>query len=358
MEKVQKYTMADVLISPRSRKIKNRFFDQVDTIINWKPVNKIIDKYYKKTYSAVGRPAYNGLTMFRICLLQTWYGLSDYEVEERINDSLSFGKFIGLSSEECSPDHSTISRFRSLMSKHKVYEKLLNEINKQLSSHNIIVKTGVIVDASVVESPYRPKGKPGYEVVEDRSESERSETELAKESTEKKYQRVYKPGVDTEAAWLKKGKKLYYGYKKHVVTDKEGLVLGVATTAANVNEISNFEEVLDTVELAPQTQVFADKGYQSDNNQKILAKKGLKSRILHKGRRNKPITQRETEFNKACGQIRYKVERTFGSIKRWFYGGRARYKGLIKTHAQNVIESLAYNLYRSPGIAISNAVKL
>lgn len=26
--------------------------------------------------------------MFKILLLQTWYGLSDYEVEERINNSL------------------------------------------------------------------------------------------------------------------------------------------------------------------------------------------------------------------------------------------------------------------------------
>jgi IS5 family transposase len=172
MEKTEKYTMADVLISTRSRKIKNQFFDQVDQLKSWQPVKKIIDKYYKKTNSAVGRPAYSGLSLFKICLLQTWYGLSDYEVEDRINDSLSFGKFIGLSAEECSPDHSTISRFRSLMSKNKVYDKLLNEINKQLASHKIIVKTGVIVDASVVESPYRPKGKPGYEVVEDRSETE------------------------------------------------------------------------------------------------------------------------------------------------------------------------------------------
>lgn len=358
METQQKYTMTDVLISHRARKVKNQFFNQVDTLIDWQPVLKLINKYYKKTSSAIGRPAYSGLTLFKICLLQTWYGLSDYEVEDRINDSLSFNQFVGLSSEDLSPDHSTISRFRSLMSQHKAYDKLLAEINRQLEGHHIIVKKGVLVDASVVETPYKPKCKPGYEIVEDRSETERSENDLAKEATEKEYQKVHSPGVDTEGAWLKKGKKNFYGYKKHVVTDEEGLVLGVVTTSANVNEISNLEEVLNTVEIDSQTAVYADKGYQSKKNEEIISDKKLRNRILRKGSRNRKLSTRELDFNKACSKLRYKIERTFGSIKRWFNGGRARYKGNIKTHGQNVIESLAYNLYRSPGIVIANSLKV
>ena len=51
--------------------------------------------------------------LFKILLLEQWYGLSDYQVEERINDSISFTKFIGLGFEHTAPDHSTISRFRS-----------------------------------------------------------------------------------------------------------------------------------------------------------------------------------------------------------------------------------------------------
>lgn len=358
MEKQQKYTMADVLISPRTRKIKNQFFNQVDTLIDWQPVLKMINQYYKKTSSATGRPAYNGIVLFKICLLQTWYGLSDYEVEDRVNDSLSFSHFVGLSSEDLSPDHSTISRFRSILNKNKVYDKLLNEINRQLDLHNIFVKKGVLVDASVVETPLRPKGKPGYQVMEDRGEETLSEEESNKEKQEKKYQQVHHPGVDTEGAWLKKGKKTYYGFKKHVVTDEEGLVLGVVTTAANVNEISNLAETLANVELAAQTAVFADKGYQSAKNQGLLSDNKLKSRILHKASKSKKLSERAIAFNKACSKIRYKVERTFGSIKRWFNGGRARYRGLEKTHGQNVLESLAYNLYRSPGIVIANSLKM
>ena len=45
--------------------------------------------------------------MFKILLLQTWYGLSDYEVEERINDSLLFSEFLLLDMGLPAPDHST-----------------------------------------------------------------------------------------------------------------------------------------------------------------------------------------------------------------------------------------------------------
>ena len=38
------------------------------------------------------------------------------------------------------------------------------------------------------------------------------------------------------------------------------------------------------------------------------------------------------------------IERTFGSIRRWFIGGRCRYRGLERTHTQNVLEVMAYNL--------------
>ena len=55
--------------------------------------------------------------------------------------------------------------------------------------------------------------------------------------------------------------------------------------------------------------------------------------------------------------VRYRVERTFGPIHRWFGGGTARYVGLAKTHAQHIMEAVAYNLYRTPGIIVSNALK-
>ncbi len=192
-------------------------------------------------------------------LLQSWYGLSDYEVEGRINDSLSFSYFCGMTIEQVSPDHSTLSRFRTALTKTKTFERLFLSINLQLEAHNIIVKSGLIVDASVIDKPLRPRGKTNQIVTEDRSE----ETVKVKKD--------YAHSVDKDATWLKKRGKYHFGYKKHHVTDYEGLVLGVLTATASKNEVANLEEVLDTVniELPKDIPLKADKDYQSKKNTDI-----------------------------------------------------------------------------------------
>lgn len=63
---------------------------------------------------------------------------------------------------------------------------------------------------------------------------------------------------------------------------------------------------------------------------------------MHKGARGHKITEREQRVNAATSKIRYKVERTFGSIRRWFHGGTARYVGLAKTHVQHSLEAIGY----------------
>jgi IS5 family transposase len=227
------------------------------------------------------------------------------------------------------------------MTKAKAYEPLFKEINRQLEAHSIIVKTGAIIDASVIDTPLKPKGKTKHEVTEDREE-------------EVKVEKSYPKSVDKDAAWLKKGGKFRFGYKKHHVTDQEGLVLGVLTTKASTNEIANLEDVLDTADLPEGIPLKADKGYQSKNNGKILEKRKLKNHILKKAKKNQPLTHWEKKFNKIIGKTRFKVERTFGGITGWFSGGIARYRGIEKMHTQNLMEALCYNLYRSPGIIMSN----
>ncbi len=343
--KIQKPpTLADSICDLRARKIKRTFFTQINTLIDWDAISSIINKDYLKGKSATGKPSYDGLLLFKMCLLQSWYGLSDYEVEDRINDSLSFSYFCGMTIEQVAPDHSTLSRFRTALTKTKTFEKLFASINKQLETHNIIVKTGLIIDASVIETPLRPKGKTNFKVTEDRCEDQ---VEVHKE---------YADSVDKEGTWLKKRGKYHFGFKKHHVTDNEGLVLGVLTTTASKNEIANLEEVLETVNvvLPKDIPLKADKGYQSKKNTEILKKRNLKNHILKKAVKNKPLTKWETRFNKLIGKTRFKVERTFGGIKLWFKGGIARYRGMKKMHTQNLMEAMCYNLYRSPGIFASN----
>lgn len=126
------------------------------------------------------------------------------------------------------------------------------------------------------------------------------------------------------------------------------------TTKASTNEISNLEQVLDVSDLPQDIPLKADKGYQSKKNAELLKERKLKNHILKRARRNNPLTHWEKKFNKLVGKTRFKVERTFGGIKRWFNGGVARYKGIEKMHTQNLIEAICYNLYRSPGIIVFN----
>lgn len=356
MKNEQTLGFADFLTA--KRKIKQEFFNQVNLIVDWRPISTIINKHYSKGASVTGRPSYDGLILFKMTLLQTWYGLSDYEVEDRVNDSISFSRFVGVSLDDSVPDHSVISRFRSELTEKKVYEKLFKELNKQLEKHKIIVKTGVIVDASIVDSPFKPKGITTFEIEEDRAETERSDEQKQKEEEAHKKLKKQQKTADPEARWIKKSGKTRYGYKKHKVTDQEGLVIGVLSTPANVNEISNLEEVLDTADIPEDAYLYGDKGYKSEKNEGILKAKKLKSRILSKATKGKPLTDREKLRNKLIGKTRFKVERTFGSIKRWFNSTCCRYIGLEKMHTQNLMESMAYNLYRAPGIIMSNSLKM
>lgn len=105
------------------------------------------------------------------------------------------------------------------------------------------------------------------------------------------------------------------------------------------------------------TPVMVDKGYDSSENRNAFSHMNLKSRIMHKAQRNRTLTERERTVNKAISKVRYAVERTYGSMHRWFGAGVARYVGLAKTHAQHIMEAIANNLYRTPGIIVANCVK-
>lgn len=351
MEKDKQLGFADLAVA--KRKIKQEFFNHINIIIDWKPIDKKIRKYYQKGQSVTGSPSWEGLVLFKMCLLQTWYGLSDYEVEEQINDRISFSRFIGISLEQNSPDHSVLSRFRTALTKSKALDVLLISVNEQLISKDVIVETGTIIDASVTDTLRKPKGKKEYQAVEDRQEADTTQEPSANVKLIEKV----KKGVDTEARWIKKAGKLRYGYKQHTATDEQGLVLGLVTTSANESDIKHLKDVLEQVNPKEGSWVKADKGYKSKENDETLKEMRLKNHILRKAVKGKPLTSTEVRFNKLISKTRYRIERTFGSIRRWFKSGTARYIGLEKMHTQHLMEAIAYNLYRAPGIIMSNCEK-
>ena len=344
-------SFSDVYVQKRTS--KNTFYKHINLIIDWQSVDNEINKYYIIGKSAVGNESYSGLLLFKMLLVGVWNGsLSDRLVEEMLNENLSAMAFCGLRLEDQVPDHSRLSRFRTLLTQKGAFEPLLNLINDQLNNHGIIVKTGIKIDATITDSPRKPKKKTTFELAEDRKEDELDSAQVNLQTVELKLIKVIEPGVDIEARWIKKAGKTHYGFKKHIGTDENGLVLSVITTAANQHDSIPFESLINKAELPEKTNVYADKAYKSKKHDEMIKEKKLKNRVHHKATKNNPLTEWQLKFNKQVSKFRYTVERTFGSNVRWFKAGIAKYVGIAKTHTQHILESIAYNLKRSPVLIV------
>lgn len=218
-------SFTEVFTELRSSRARNEFLEQIDKVIDWRSFQTLINKKLNKRAEAKGEPTYDGVLLFKILLLETWYNLSDRAVEERINDSISFGKFLDIDMEHVSPDHSTICRFCNAIVEKDLWGKLLSLLNKQLQRHGIMkIETGALVDASIVDSPYAPDGSVKIEVAEDREDTRSEEAKEEERSYQVKVGSA-KPGVDTEAWWVVKCKKFRYGYKKHVLQTEKALCI-------------------------------------------------------------------------------------------------------------------------------------
>lgn len=319
------------------RKHINTFLDRIDGFIDWKSIEKLLKKKYKKTMSADGRPAYPPLPMFKLLLLQRWYGLSDPGLEEALNDRISFIRFSGFSLSSPLPDYSTICRFRNTLLELSLYEKLFKEILKQLEAKGLLVKqsNGAIVDATIIESARRPR-KIVEILPEDRKEEETKPSSVLSYSD------------DSDAAWIKKGKRPYYGYKAHVSVDaKDGYVIGGHVTPANRSDTTELEKLIDESHISEGSMIFADKGYASENNRNILAEKKLNDGIMDKAVRNRSLTLLQIIINRLISSIRYKVERSIGTLKRGYHFSRMRYLGLKKGNMEFLLNATAFNLKKA-----------
>ncbi|MCK5637982.1 MAG: transposase [Flavobacteriaceae bacterium] len=130
--------------------LKNNFFNEVKSLIDWNSINKDLKKVYTKGLTEKGAKAYSPLLLFKMNLISEWYNLSDIQTESMVNDSLSAMKFCDLTIEGNVPGHSTLSRFKKELKDQKVFDKLLKQVNNQISKHHLKVKKGkAIVDAKL-----------------------------------------------------------------------------------------------------------------------------------------------------------------------------------------------------------------
>jgi Transposase and inactivated derivatives, IS5 family len=338
---MKNFGLADFFIE-KNRK-RTTFLDGIDAIINWSRIEKILKTKLGRIDNAPspGVKAYPALLMFKILLLQQWYGLSDQDTEFALLDRISFSRFTRLSLHESVPDHTTICRFRNLLVEKNILKMLLDEINRQTEKQGKLIKKGVAVDASIIASAARPRKQVDMDTVTcDREEG--SPESVDSEKLKVTYSH------DPDAAWLKKGKECHYGYKVHTAVDAEtGLVLAVHVTPANYSDTGELERLVEDANLPEKTRIYADKGYTSKANSNMLKEHRQKDAIMSRAYRNKPLSKRQQSRNRLISKKRYIVERVFGTLKKCYDLARASYIGKAKVQGELLLSTLAYNLKRS-----------
>ena len=164
------------------RNSRHHFLYKINKNVDWDKLREIITGRYKENKDTTENPTYDLIMLFKILLLEQWYHLSDDQAEMYINDSFLFSTFIELDLSAPAPDHSTICRFRNELNKLKLWDELLDALNRQLAEHGILrIKGGEWGDATIVNSQNNPHCTNILEIAGDR-EDERSEAQKQQEN--------------------------------------------------------------------------------------------------------------------------------------------------------------------------------
>jgi IS5 family transposase len=293
---------------------QNERLDRIGRLFDWSAVDGLVGALHT---ARTGRPGWPPLVLVKALLLQQWYGLSDPGLEEALSDRLSFRRFAGLGLDAGQPDHSVISRFRKTLREQGLDGALFAEVERQLQARGLILKSGTLMDATVVSAAVKKPPSPA---------GSRSAT-------------------DGDADWTRKGGKSWFGYKAHVGVDEgSGLIRRAELTSAKVSDT----EAADTLICGDERAVYADRAYESRPRRQRLRAARIKDRIMHRNHKHQSALPRwQARRNKLISPIRSAVERVFGVFKRSYGYTRVRYQGLRANLLQLRFLCIAYNLRRA-----------
>ena len=322
-----------------------KLMKKLDNAIEWPRIESILMSHYTVGTSGEGADAYPPLLLFKCMLLQKWFSInSDPELENQINDRLSFKKFLGLSFSKPSPDHSTFSRFRSRLSKNAM-DQINSEILRQFEAKGLTINEGIAVDARLVKSANRPISNQKLNELKEKSNS--PDGKLDKNGKPKKYSR------DLDSDWVVQKDIIHYGLKEHAAVDiNHGFILTTTVTPSSVNDTNYLPycTVYSRHTQQPIEIVFADKGYAGKPNRDFLALNEIADGIMRKDSTTAKLTDFEIERNKKISKFRYIVEQYFGISHLKDNAKRARFPQIAKNKFDCWYRQAAYNI--SKGLKI------
>jgi len=170
-----------------SQKQAKTRLSQISDLIDWMPIRQKLDEMYHNKGEKGGRPNCDVILMFKILILQQWFGLNDLEVERQMADRISFMSFLGFPNP--SPDSRTIWLFKERMAETGMDKVVWAELQRQLDAMGLKVKRGTMQDATFIEADHGSSNKP---------RGDEAKTRRSKDGT-----------------WAKKGDEIHFGYKFH-----------------------------------------------------------------------------------------------------------------------------------------------
>jgi IS5 family transposase len=280
--------------------------EDLSGLIDWTQVDQALAVV---SCAARGEPAWPPLALFKAMLLSIWYDLSDVKLAETLDDRASFRRFCGFSRLEPTPERTAFVRFRRSLVAHGLDKSLFDTITGQLKARAIRVKTGTLVDATIIASASKEDG---------------------------------------EGHWVKhKGRPAVHGFKAHVGADADtALVEEIAVTPTNINDGKAGPDALPD----NPGDVYADSAYRGDHFGKAVIARGGTPHVVATGmwgRDEAEIRARLEAWNQPIHPIRGRIEKIFGTWKRSYGLHRMRWRGLAKAGVQIRLTAIAYNMKRS-----------
>lgn len=285
----------------------NRFLEEMEKVVPWEMLKQDLQRGIER--KSGGRPPYPLLLLFKMHLLQVWFGLSDAGCEYQIKDRLSFREFLGLGIHDRIPEATTLENFRHDFE--PISEHVLTTLDGFFKEKGLLLKEGNVVDATFIQANSRPHKNP-------------------------------EKNSDIDAEHGHKG----FGYSATANVDvKTKLVRKVHTTSARPHD----SQMLGDVLKGDEKLLYGDSAY-GGHRHKL---KGVKTRILYKRPRGKKgaatpaLPPRKKALNKAYAKVRARGEHVFACWKTGWGGiRRAWYRGLERVNQQIQSVALAYNLRR------------
>lgn len=181
------------------------FLDEMELAAPWSEFVSLIASHAPK--KSTGRPPFAVETMLRIHFLQQLFGLSDLAMEEALFEVSLYRDFAGLGNVERIPDRVSILRFRHLLEARDLGLQILSTVNATLASKRLMLKSGTVVDATLIAALSSTRNNTGKR--------------------------------DPEMHQTSKGRQWHFGMKAHIGVDADsGLVHAVVGTAANVSDVT------------------------------------------------------------------------------------------------------------------------